>query len=65
MMKEPVKKIIEFKKKHVLIGLFSIAILGSGIAYSAVNQSEPKKEISSEQKKKRHKIIQYLLGNLR
>ncbi|MGM0291469.1 hypothetical protein IGK29_002843 [Enterococcus sp. AZ008] len=53
MMKEPVKKIIEFKKKHVLIGLFSIAILGSGIAYSAVNQSEPKKEISSEQKKKK------------
>ncbi|MFP7305966.1 hypothetical protein SFC81_00145 [Enterococcus faecalis] len=52
-MTEKSKEIFGFKKKHILIGLFSVAILGSGISYSAMNFNEPKKESSIEQKQKK------------
>ncbi|MGC3749020.1 hypothetical protein ACPTKN_13350 [Enterococcus faecalis] len=49
-MTEQPKKILGFKKKHMLIGVFSVAILGSGISYSAMNFNDQKKESSIEQK---------------
>ncbi|MGT9162075.1 hypothetical protein ACVV50_13190 [Enterococcus faecalis] len=52
-MTEKSKKIFGFKKKHILIGLFSVAILGSGISYSAMKFNEPKKESSIEQKQEK------------
>lgn len=52
-MTEKSKKIFGFKKKHILIGLFSVAVLGSGISYSAMKFNEPKKELSIEQKQEK------------
>ncbi|EOV3185244.1 hypothetical protein ACOMX4_002505 [Enterococcus faecalis] len=52
-MTDSQKKLLKFKKKHVLIGLFSVGILGSGIAYSAMTFNEPKNESSIEQKQEK------------
>lgn len=52
-MTDSQKKLLKFKKKHVLIGLFSVGILGSGIAYSAMTFNEPKNEPSIEQKQEK------------
>nr|WP_025193673.1 hypothetical protein [Enterococcus faecalis] len=51
-MTESKDKLFGFKKKPMLIGLFSIALLGSGIAYSAVSYNEPKEKATIEKKVK-------------
>lgn len=52
-MTEKSQKVFGVKKKQILLGLFSVAVLGSGIAYSAATFNEPKKESSIEKKQEK------------
>ena len=52
-MTEPTKKLFGLKKKQLIIGLFSVAVLGTGIVYSAVGAHEPKDKPAVEQKKEK------------